>query len=270
MNQTRSAAVSSGIALPSSDRGTGVPTLVLMHSFGSARGEWNECAAILSTRYRCVALDLPGHGEAARVCGYDVAAAGDAVLHTVTQLGVGPFILVGHSMSGKIAMTVAAGRTPELAGLVLVTPSPPAPEPIAPDARRRMLAMARTIACAGDFLDNVTASALVGTARDRAVDDFLACAPAAWVAWLECGSNEDWVERVGTIGCPTLVITGDRDPALPAAVQRSMTMPHLAAGELTTLSNCGHLPTVEQPGALAGLIADFVRRRVMSPTESLS
>ena len=254
-------------ALPASDVGHGELTLVLMHSFGSSGREWDACGRILSADHRCLALDLPGHGRAAAVEGYSVDAMRRAVLRTLEQHGVRRYVLVGHSMSGKVATALAAERPEGLAGLVMVSPSPPSPEPIKDADRQRMLAMDRRRADAESFLDNVTASPLEGATRDAAIDDFLACSPAAWRAWLEHGSNEDWAARVGRIDCPALVLVGDRDPAMPKDVHERLTLPHLADAQLQVLPGCGHLPPREMPGQLADTMGVWLARRLSAKKE---
>ena len=72
-------------------------------------------------------------------------------------------------------MAIAARRPPELLGLVLVTPSPPSPEPITDEGRAKMLAMKRDRASAEQFLDGITAHPLKGIVRERAIADFIAC-----------------------------------------------------------------------------------------------
>ena len=49
-------------------------------------------------------------------------------VEVVTQrLSLNRFILVGHSMGGKVAQIVAGRRRTGLMGLVLVAPAPPTP-----------------------------------------------------------------------------------------------------------------------------------------------
>ncbi len=47
--------------------------------------------------------------------------------------GLGPFLRVGHSMRGKVAVALAAWRPPGLAGVILIALSPPCPEPMTDD-----------------------------------------------------------------------------------------------------------------------------------------
>lgn len=244
--------------LPTIQEGHGTPALVLMHLFGSAKREWTECISALSPRYRCIALDLPGFGDAAGVSGYSVDEMVRSVEGTLRSLRLDRFVLVGHSMSGKVALAIAARKFAGLAGLVLVAPSPPSPEPMTDEGRRRMLAMKRDRMSAESFLDGITAQPLAGMMRERAIEDFMQCSPAAWTAWLESGSREDWTARIAIVGCPALIVTGTDDPSLSAPVQKSTTMKSLSDPRLEIIARCGHLPTMETPEKLSALMSHFV------------
>lgn len=101
--------------------GRGAPTIVFIHGFGCARGDWRDQVAHLRSRYETVALDLGAHGttpgtmEHARI---ERHAADVTAL--VAELGLDRVVLVGHSMGCRIAME-AMTRMPEgVAGIVLV------------------------------------------------------------------------------------------------------------------------------------------------------
>ncbi len=250
--------------LPTIDVGHGAPTLVMMHLFGSSKSEWAECVKMLSTANRCVVLDLPGFGEAGDITGYSIKEMVAALTQTLHACIDEEFVLIGHSMSGKVAMAFAAQKPAGLRGLVLVTPSPPSPEPIKDADRARMLSMSRDRASAETFLDGITAKPLAGNSRERAIKDFIHASPTAWRAWLECGSREDWSDRIGRFDLPTLVVAGSDDPSLSESVQQRTTMRHLDHGRLEVIPNCGHVPTLENPMALSFLIKDFLELNLYS------
>jgi pimeloyl-ACP methyl ester carboxylesterase len=67
------------------------------------------------------------------------------------------------------------------------------------------------------------------------------------------------VERLGnSLGLPSLVLWGDRDPFFPTAVGER-TAKSLGA-ELRVLSGCGHFVPEERPAETAGAIAELVAR----------
>jgi pimeloyl-ACP methyl ester carboxylesterase len=84
-------------------------------------------------RARCVAVNQRGWGESHATDGrYDLAAMADDVQAIVAALSLQRYVLVGHSMGGKVAQIVATRRPASLLGLVLVAPAPPTPMPVPP------------------------------------------------------------------------------------------------------------------------------------------
>ena len=113
------------------------PVLVLLHLFAGSALSWEPLAERLAPLHRLVVPSLRGFGRSpAPAPGVTLADYADDVAEIASDLG--RYVLVGHSMGGKVAALLAARRPPGLAGLVLVAPSPPTPEPI-PD-RAAMLA----------------------------------------------------------------------------------------------------------------------------------
>jgi len=60
-------------------RGTGDPTLIFVHGFACSLDDWEEQFRALSPRFRCVALDLPGHGDSAKPEAISIENMGTAV-----------------------------------------------------------------------------------------------------------------------------------------------------------------------------------------------
>jgi pimeloyl-ACP methyl ester carboxylesterase len=87
--------------------------------------EWAQTAAWLTARCRVVALDARGHGRSERFPA-DVsrdAVVADAVF-VVEQLRLQPVVVVGQSVGGLTALSLAARRPELVRGLVLVDASP--------------------------------------------------------------------------------------------------------------------------------------------------
>jgi pimeloyl-ACP methyl ester carboxylesterase len=60
------------------------------------------------------------------------------------------------------------------------------------------------------------------------------------------------------IKCPTLVLTGDEDNTIPNSLSKEMAG-GIHGAKLTIIPNCGHLPQVEQPQAIADALVDWLR-----------
>ncbi len=234
------------------------PTLVLLHFYGGSRREWTETGLLLASDFRVVSMDAPGFGEAADVPGYSVEEMADAFAATLGELKLDRFVLVGHSMTGKIGAVLAKRGVPGLEKLVLLTPSPVGPEPVAPADRATMLAQSEpTRADAESYVRTNSSLPLRPDIFERAVEDRLRANPAAWRAWMEHGTREDWSERIGTLSLPTLVIAAEKDKSLGPKVQEQLTMPHFSNAHLEVVSGSGHLVPMEAPERLAELLSAF-------------
>lgn len=100
--------------------GSGEPSFVMVHGFACAGEDWRHQMAALSADYRCVTLDLPGHGASAAPSTVTMAALGRAVNEVRRAAGAGRAILVGHSLGVKIIREAYADDPDGIAGLVLI------------------------------------------------------------------------------------------------------------------------------------------------------
>ncbi|REC93934.1 alpha/beta fold hydrolase [Kushneria indalinina] len=244
--------------LPLIDRGQGDTALVMMHFFGNSHREWLDVIEHLGAAHRCIALDLPGFGDAADRDGFDTRAMADQVAQTIEALGLERVVLIGHSFSGKVAMVLAARRPEWLASMVLVAPAPALPQPVSDEEREFQQAFDHSREQAEAFIDGAIAQPLSPARYHDAVEDAMRASPEAWQAWPRHGSREDVSVEVGVLEYPALIVVGDQDPSLPPRTQRELVLGQFAAPRLEIIPDHGHLLPVEMPQALAALIDDFV------------
>lgn len=247
--------------LPYSMQGQGETTLVVMHYLGGSHRTWFPTLPYLDRDFRCVALNTPGFGDASQIEGYDVASMARQVDETIRALRLEKVILVGHSMTGKVAMALAAEQPDYLERLILVAPSPPGPQPMSEQDRQTQAAWQGTRQEAETFVDGSCSARLPDALREVAIADAQSASLAAWHAWPLHGSREEWRERIGRLPLPALMVLGSEDGNVPGVeAQREIMRNHLPQGELAVIDGAGHLMPMQTPQALAEKMLTFARR----------
>ncbi|KJK56701.1 alpha/beta fold hydrolase [Saccharothrix sp. ST-888] len=162
----------------------GAPALVLLHALGEDATGWDGVAPALARHWRVYALDLRGHGRSGHPGEYSLELMRDDVLGVLDALGLDRVDLVGHSMGGVVAYLLAQEHPQRIRRLVLEDVPPPFPREPSTPARP----------------DGPTAFdwAVVPAVRGQ-LDD----------------PDPAWLERMGRITVPTLVVAGGSRSHLP-------------------------------------------------------
>jgi pimeloyl-ACP methyl ester carboxylesterase len=106
------------------------PVMVLLHGLSGARTTYSAVVRHLldgpvgAGRLQLVNADLRGHGESSHVerAGYHAAAYADDVAALIEHVDAGPALVVGHSLGGVVACSLAARRPALVARLLLEDP----------------------------------------------------------------------------------------------------------------------------------------------------
>jgi pimeloyl-ACP methyl ester carboxylesterase len=110
-----------GNTMPYVVTGEGETTVLLVHCWMCDRTFWSQQVPVLSTRYRTIAIDLPGHGQAtAEREEWRVADFGEDVAGLIRELDLENVVLVGHSMGGPVSLRAAALSGDRVRGVVAV------------------------------------------------------------------------------------------------------------------------------------------------------
>lgn len=230
-------------------------TAVFLHAFGGSARSWESVSPQISAPV--LTPDLRGFGDSPSPEGpYDVASYARDLLALIEPLE--QFILVGHSMGGKFALAVAAACPKGLQGLVLLAPSPPTPEPMTEDARRRLLEGYGVRAAMRMTVEAVARRPLAPDVREATIDGYLAASEAAWRGWLQVGSREDISDQMAGISVPVRILVGGDDPILGPTVQRSRLANLLENCVMEEISGAGHLLPIEVPEKVVVAVNAFL------------
>ncbi len=238
------------------------PSLVFLHYFGGSSCAWTEVVEKLATDYHCVAPDLRGFGASDALpenCA--VKDYADDVADLISTLTLENYVLIGHSMGGKIALAFAARRPENLRSLILLAPSPPSPEPIKETEREKQLAAHGNRCVATDTVCQAAGGRLPGEIFARTINDNLRTSHSAWEWWLEKGSREDISSEVKKINVPVLVAAGERDEAMTPELLKTEIVRRVKNASLIVIPEVKHLLPLEAPEMIADLIRGHCENR---------
>jgi pimeloyl-ACP methyl ester carboxylesterase len=248
-----------GGLLPVWTQADGPTALVFLHYWGGSRRTFAPVIANLSSGCTVVVYDQRGWGAARDLPGpYGINQLADDVIDVVHELGIGRYVLVGHSMGGKVAQ-LAASRNPEgLAGVILIAPAPPGPTVDADTAQKRSHAYDSRESISEALQRARTYRPRAAGLREQVITDSLAHNPDALLAWPLHGMTQNITDVAGLIEVPVQVLAGRFDLVDPPASLEANLLPAIAGARMTVLDGTGHLSPLEVPDQIAHEIDQFV------------
>lgn len=240
--------------------------VVFVHGFRNSSESWAPVRGRIPTGViRAWFLDLPGCGRSATPSSWEactVDAYVDCLYRFCSELGLADVVLVGHSLGGGIAMTVALEHPELLHGLVLVAPTPADGIGYLSESQLASLIDPTEI--------ELEALARAAFHRAPAEEDFerlLATVRAASRVHVEGAvrSQRDMrvAARLAEINTPTLVVGGDRDRHVP--IRHTLrTAAAIRRCSVQIYHNVGHVPFFEVPDDFAALIDRFILSELAS------
>jgi pimeloyl-ACP methyl ester carboxylesterase len=173
------------------------------------------------------------------------------------------FALAGLSMGGHIAFAMLRIAPERIARLALLDTSARPDLPAQTETREKFIGMAN----AGQLSDVVKVltqrflhrnhqsdEALVRTVREMADDTGAAAFERQQRAIM---SRPDSRPLLVSIKCPTLVLVGDGDELTPPELSQEIAA-GISGARLVTVTNCGHLSTIEQPAAVNAAMSEWL------------
>ncbi|HEX8166750.1 MAG TPA: alpha/beta hydrolase [Beijerinckiaceae bacterium] len=251
-------------------------TVLLLHGASGSSGD--PILALgerLARRFRVIAVDRPGSGWSDRVGGAEAASPATqarVIREAMEKLGVGRAIVVGHSWSGALALTLALDHAPMVAGLVLLSPvSHPWPGggvswyygPTTFPVLGRLLTwtlttpaglllMRPTLAAVfapqqppPDYLDRSRAPLVLRPKAFRANAEDV----AGLYAFVSAQSR-----RYGAIRTPTVIVSGSADTIVWTSLHSRSLEREIPGARLVVLPGVGHMPHHAAPDLVASEI----------------
>ncbi len=249
-------------------QGTGQPPLLLLHGFDSSVLEFRRLQPLLANQCATWAVDLLGFGFTDRPpkLPFTPEAIKTHLYYTWKLLIGEPVILVGASMGGAVAIDFALSYPQAVRHLVLIDSAGFAQ---GPDMSKLMIPPLGYLAT--EFLrrPGVRRQVSLQAYSDSSLvtPDAELCAALhlqhprwnqALIAFTKSGGYNFLANKISQIQHPTLILWGDSDRILGTADAKKFQRA-IADSHLIWISQCGHVPHLEQPQTTAEVILKFVQ-----------
>jgi pimeloyl-ACP methyl ester carboxylesterase len=251
------------------------PSIVLLHGNSSSADAFAAQFAAFGTRYRLLALDLPGHGQSdpAPAEHYSFAGYADVLVEFIERAGLHDYLIFGHSLGGHAALE-ALPRLPGIRGLGLIGAVPfnaaTAGQVFRPEPTGGLVFQADL----DDAEVTRLAHAFVNPARvDQAQLDTLARyirstdpqVRGALGISLGSGAFADEIALLAASGIPTLLLQGREDAFIDANACTAAEAFAPADVTVALFDACGHCPHVEDPARFNDLMDTFISQTSENP-----
>ncbi len=254
------------------------PYAFLIHGWASSSYTWKPILPVLSRRYRCVAIDLPGFGASPApshpptIMGY-----ADLVARLIEYISPNqPVLLLGHSMGGQISATLALRYPLLVERMVLLNPalsgrlSTRVNLLIGPHVlAERFLPLEWLLHLLAktplDYTDYLLKPSNFAERAQVSEEDYQRIRADARrpgqgrvrAACFQAMRRGDLRGRLSALEPPTLVIWGAEDDIVPLRDAGAVAAEWPTA-DLRIIPNAGHWPQFEQPDATLRHIALFL------------
>ena len=252
------------------ESGTG-PTVVMIHgNAGSIEDFEFGVIQTLSSNYRVIAVDRPGHGKSDRPTTANVEYQARLLHQVLSSLRVHEPVLVGHSWGAALALSYVLQYPREVSAMILVAPA------AYPDAgESRLLQALAKPPVLGD-MTLILGRAILGKQILRAglsrafspqavPEEYFRRVAASWLgrkqlkAYLDDESNlnaslKQFSQHYGEIDIPVVIVTGDHDAIVSAKENAYRLKTVIPQAQLIEIKDTGHEIPQTHPESIASAL----------------
>jgi len=249
------------------EAGGGAP-LLLISGLGYSNWCWHDAQRALSPSLRVITFDNRGTGRSDKPpAPYSIPMLANDAVGVLDALRATPAHVLGHSMGGYIALTMALQHPQKVKSLTLVSTTRGGADMVpVPESTLKLWGETAVLPPRESARKAMPTSFAPGWTEkhpqrfEQLLDARLRhpTPPANWAAqFAACGQFLDRGADVSTIQCPTLVIHGTEDRVVPFGNGERLARA-IPNAKLVALEGVGHLPPLEVPERFAQLVRDHV------------
>jgi 2-succinyl-6-hydroxy-2,4-cyclohexadiene-1-carboxylate synthase len=249
------------------------PVLLFLHGFLGDRTEWVDLAESFSDDYRCLLVDLPGHGENRSLDenDYTIQNCAQALLQLLVELEIDKADLLGYSMGGRLALYLAVTFPKRCRRVILESSSPGLKTKSERDERAgndRELATKLEREGLDVFLNEwydkpIFATLkehpgkLSGLLKQRRRSDPAGLAMS--LRLMSTGRQPSLWDKLSKINLPLLLLAGEKDLKFSGIAHSMADL--CPTAEVRIIANAGHNLHIEQPEQFVRIARDFLAGR---------
>ena len=247
------------------EAGSGPPVL-LWHAFLCDRTMWRPQVAALSSRYRLILVDGPGHGlSSAPPPGFTLADCAVAALQVLDAAGVERAFLGGISWGGIVAMQAALRAPARVQGLLLLSTSAEAEgrfdrlraRVLARIARRYGVPKALEPFVVSSFFSRRARRERPGLGESLLLGIRDGDREARFRVMTAILDRPSFLDELARIRVPTLVIAASED-RVTAPARGERIAQRIPGARVETIEGSGHLSPLEAPEQVSALLEQFL------------
>ena len=240
--------------------------VIFIHGNSSSSRTWNGIlAGPFGQRFRCLAFDLPGHGDSAPAEDYSLPRYARTLTGFAQATGAADAVVVGWSLGGHIALEASPGLAAAAGYVVFGTPPVSSAAQLA-EAFLPNPAMNVGFAAVVSPEDARTyAASFTAPGSALPLDDFVADilrtdgeARAGLFASVAEGRFADEIAITGALQQPLAILHGEAEQLVNLAYLQKLTIPTLWRGTVQLIPDAGHALHQEAPEAFTILLEHFI------------
>ncbi|AXI09833.1 2-succinyl-6-hydroxy-2,4-cyclohexadiene-1-carboxylate synthase [Oceanobacillus zhaokaii] len=251
--------------------GEGIP-VVLLHGFTGSTATWQQFIDEQKDKLQIIAIDLPGHGNTETKEPITMEACCHDLSQLLQFLRLDSIHLLGYSMGGRTALSLAMLYPELIEKLILESASPGL---MTADERKMRIEkdelLAKKIKQDGlvsfiDFWQDIplfqTQKFLPTHVQQTIRKERLSQTEqglADSLRFMGTGKQPSWWEKLHLFKRPVLLMAGELDPKF-AAINKKMRN-SLEKSEVVIVEKAGHAIHIEKPAIFGTLVSEFIMKK---------
>jgi pimeloyl-ACP methyl ester carboxylesterase len=238
-------------------------SVVLIHGFCEGHEIWNGFAEKLAESFEVYTIDLPGFGQSPLpATPFSISDVAGMVLSWINQENIVLPFLVGHSLGGYIALSMAQQAQAKMAGMCLFHSTPYPDDDDRKSNRTRVIEFVKKNGV-DPFIDTYVPALFYDKKHPAIpiVDRIARKTSESTLVAYACAMRDrpSSIDLVKEFEKPLLTITGDNDNII--STKAALEFGRLAKiSRIEILEKTGHMGMLEQPLEAYAILSDFISK----------